>query len=158
MLGMIYAVSPDGVIGIGNKVPWHHAGDFRRFKRVTMGTTVVMGRKTFESMGKPLPGRRNVVVTRHPLDTPGIECVRSLDEALARAGAANVWLIGGARIYEEGMTLADVIDVTYVPDRVSGPDAVYAPPIDDRLFEPGPLVPHEDARGLTRRVYTRRRG
>jgi dihydrofolate reductase len=109
-------------------------------------------------MGKPLPGRRNVVVTRAPLDVAGVECVRGLEEAFARAGDADVWLIGGARIYEEGMKYADVIDVTYVPDRVSAPEAVHAPPIDEHVFEPGPLVPHEDEPGLTRRVYTRRKG
>jgi dihydrofolate reductase len=161
MRGMIYAVSPEGVIGLGNQVPWHHPGDFRRFKRVTMGAAVVMGRNTFESMGKPLPGRRNLVVTRGALEAPGVECVRSLEEALARAEAASahrdVWLIGGARIYEEGMKYVDVIDVTYVPDRVDAPGAVKAPAIDERVFEPGPLLPHEDEPGLTRRVYTRKR-
>src|SRR5580692_3555735 len=115
MRGMIYAVSPEGVIGLGNRVPWHHPGDFRRFKRVTMGAAVVMGRKTFESMGKkPLSGRRNLVVTSAPLETCGVECVRSLEEALGRAEAEDVhpdvWLIGGAGIYEEGMKHVDVID------------------------------------------------
>lgn len=153
---MIYAVSPEGVIGAGGTIPWRHPGDFRRFKRVTLGTTVIMGRKTFEEVGKPLPGRRNIVVTSRPLEVPGVETVRSVDEALARAGEGDVWFIGGARIYEEAMRHVDVIDVTYVPDRVAAPDAVHAPPIDERVFEPGPLVPHEDEPGLTRRLYTRR--
>jgi len=121
-----------------------------------MGATVVMGRRTFESLGKPLPGRRNMVVTRGAMNTPGVESVPSLAEAFAKAGDANVWLIGGARIYEEGMKYADVIDVTYVPDRVDAPGAVRAPPIDERVFDPGPLLPHEDEPRLTRRVYTRR--
>lgn len=157
MRGMIYAQSPEGVIGVDNTIPWRHPGDFRRFKRVTLGTTVVMGRKTFESMGKPLPGRRNVVVTRASIDVPGVECVRSIEEALALAGGGDVWFVGGAKIYEEGMKYADVIDVTYVPDHVHAAGAVRAPPIDERMFEPGPLVPHEDEEGLTRRVYTRRK-
>jgi dihydrofolate reductase len=156
MRGMIYAVSPEGVIGVGRSIPWRYPGDFRRFKRVTMGATIVMGRTTFESIGKPLPGRRNVVVTSRPLDVPGVECVGSVDEALALGGDHDVWFIGGARIYEEAMKHADVIDVTYVPDRVDAPDAVRAPPIDERLFEAGPLVPHEDEPALTRRIYTRR--
>jgi dihydrofolate reductase len=109
---MIYAVSPEGVIGANNQVPWHHPGDYRRFKRVTLGSMVVMGRKTFESMGKPLEGRRNVVVTRSPIDTPGVESVQSIEDALARAGDSDVWLIGGRRIFEEGMIYADLIDVT----------------------------------------------
>jgi dihydrofolate reductase len=158
MRGMIFAVSPEGVIGLDGKIPWRHPGDFRRFKRVTTGTTVIMGRATFDEVGKPLPGRRNIVVTSRPLDVPGVETARSVDQALAMAGdAADVWFIGGARIYEEAMRLADVIDVTYVPDRVDSPRAVRAPTIDEATFEPGPLLDHEDEPGLKRRVYTRRR-
>jgi dihydrofolate reductase len=155
---MIYAVSPEGVIGLDNRIPWRHPGDARRFKRVTLGTTVVMGKKTLESMGRALPGRRNIVVSSGPVDVPGVEHASSLDEAFERAGHSDVWLIGGARIYEQGMTYVDVIDVTYVPDRIDAPAAVRAPAIDERAFEPGPLVPHEDEPGLTRRVYTRRTG
>jgi dihydrofolate reductase len=156
MRGMIYAVSPEGIIGAHGRIPWHYPGDWKRFRRVTMGAAVVMGRATFESIGKALPGRRNFVVTGRPLDVPGVEVVANLEEALARAGAADVWLIGGARIYAEGMRYADVIDVTYVPDRVAAEGAVYAPPIDPEAFEAGPLVAHEDEPGLSRRVYTRR--
>lgn len=156
MRGMILAVSPEGVIGLEGKIPWRHPGDMRRFKRVTMGATVIMGRATFEETGKPLPGRRNIVVTSRALDVPGVERVASIDEALTRAGDCDVWFIGGARIYEEAMRHVDVIDVTYVPDHVDAPGAVHAPPIDERLFEPGPLLPHEDEPGLTRRVYRRR--
>src|SRR5262249_28689213 len=99
MRGMIYAVSPDGVIGLGGTIPWRYPGDFRRFRRMTMGAVVVMGRATFESIGKPLAGRRNLVVTSRPLDVAGVEAVRSIDEALARAGEADVWFLGGARIF-----------------------------------------------------------
>jgi dihydrofolate reductase len=156
MRGMILAVSPEGVIGLGGKIPWRHPGDMRRFKRVTLGSTVIMGRATFDETGKPLPGRRNIVVTSRPLDLAGVERVGSVDEALALAGDGDLWFIGGARIYEEAMRHVDVIDVTYVPDHVDAPDAVRAPPIDERVFEPGPLLPHEDEPGLTRRVYRRR--
>lgn len=160
---MIFATSPEGVIGVDGKIPWRYPGDFRRFKRVTLGSVVIMGRGTFESMGKPLPGRRNIVVTTRVLEVPGVECVRSIDEALALAGAdagageKDVWFIGGERIYEEALSHVDVIDVTYVPDRVvDAPNAVHAPRIDERIFEAQPLVPHEDEPGLTRRLYTRR--
>jgi dihydrofolate reductase len=156
MRGMIYAASPQGVIGVGKKIPWRYLGDWRRFKRLTLGSTVVMGRTTFESLGKPLPGRRNIVVTSGVIDVPGIECVRSVEEALERAGDADVWFIGGARIYEDAMPYVDVIDVTYVPDYVDGWDAVYAPLIDESVFEPGPIVPHEDEPTLRRRAYRRR--
>jgi dihydrofolate reductase len=157
MRGMMFAVSPEGVIGRDGKIPWRYAGDFKRLRRVTMGSVVVMGRATFDSIGKPLSGRRNLVVTSRPLDVPGVEAVRSVDEALTRAGDADVWFLGGARIYEEAMRHADVIDVTYVPDRVPVAGAVLAPPIDERVFEPGPLLPHEEEPTLTRRLYTRRR-
>ena len=158
MRGMIYAVSPEGAIGVDGKIPWHHPGDFRRFKRVTMGAAVVMGRTTFESMGKPLPGRRNIVVTSRPLEVAGVEGVRSVDEALRRAEPADIWFIGGARIYEEAMRHVDVIDVTYVPDHVEAANSVKVPPIDEGVFAAGPLLPHEDEEGLSRRVYTRRKG
>jgi dihydrofolate reductase len=141
---------------VGGTIPWRYPGDLQRFKRLTIGSTVVMGRVTFESIGKALPGRRNVVVTGRPIDVPGVESVRSVGEALALAGDGDVWFIGGARIYREAMAHVDVIDVTYVPDRVDTPDAVRAPPIDERIFEPLPLVPHEDEPALTRRTYRRR--
>jgi dihydrofolate reductase len=153
---MIVAVSPDGVIGAGGTIPWRYRGDQQRFKRVTMGSTIVMGRATFDSIGRALPGRRNVVVTSRPIAVAGIECVRSVEEALALAGDGDVWFIGGARIYAEALALVDVIDVTYVPDRVDASGAVVMPTIDERTFEASPLVPHEDEPALSRRTYTRR--
>jgi dihydrofolate reductase len=153
---MIFAISPERVIGVGGKIPWRHPGDMRRFKQVTMGSTVIMGRATFDENGRPLPGRRNIVVTSRPLDVPGVEVASSVDEALHMAGTADVWFIGGARIYEEAMRHVDVIDVTYVPDHVHDAGAVLAPPIDETVFEPGPLLEHELEPGLTRRVYRRR--
>jgi dihydrofolate reductase len=152
-IGSIAAVSPEWVIGLHNDVPWRHPGDFRRFKRVTLGSTVIMGRLTWESMKrKPLPGRRNLVVTRTP--EAGIECFPAIEAALAVV-EGDAWFIGGARIYEDAMKHADLLDITFVPDRVTDPDAVHFPPIDEALFEPGPLVPHEDEPGLLRRVYRR---
>jgi dihydrofolate reductase len=158
MVGLIYAVSPERVIGQNGAIPWRHPGDWKRFKRVTFGTTVIMGRKTFESMGKPLVGRRNVVVTSRRIDVAGVETVPTVAAALDLAGPGDVWFVGGARIYEEGMRYADSIDVTYVPDHVGGEGLVHAPAIDDDVFEPGPLLAHEDEPGLTRRVYVRRPG
>lgn len=160
-VGSIAAVSPEWVIGLHNAVPWRHPGDFRRFKRVTLGATVIMGRLTWESMNrKPLPGRRNLVVTRHP--DPGVECFPDVASALAAASSGpgagpDVWFIGGAGIYAEAMKHVDLLDITFVPDHVTDPDAVRFPPIDEAAFEPGPLLPHEDEPGLSRRVYRRRR-
>jgi dihydrofolate reductase len=153
---MIYAVSPEGVIGAGGGIPWRYPADLKRFKRLTWGTTVIMGRATFDSIGRPLSGRRNIVVTSRPIDAADVERAASVEDALARAGDGDVWLIGGARIYADAMRYAGTIDVTYVPDHVDAADAVYAPPIDPRLFEAGPLVVHEDDARLSRRVFTRR--
>jgi dihydrofolate reductase len=157
-IGSIAAVSPEWVIGLHNEVPWRHPGDYRRFKRVTLGATVIMGRLTWESMNrKPLAGRRNLVVTRTA--DPTVECFTDLESALlaAKSGAGgDVWFIGGARIYEEAMLHADLLDITFVPDHVTDPAAVHFPTIDDATFEPGPLLPHEDEPGLSRRVYARK--
>jgi dihydrofolate reductase len=152
--GIMVAMSPERVIGLHGKIPWHYRGDFKRVKRLTLGTTLIMGRVTWESIGgKPLPGRRNLVVTSRAIE--GAECFRDLSSALA-ASEGKVWFFGGARIYEESMPLADFIDVVYVPDRIVDPGAVYFPPIDPTLWDEGPLLPHEDEPSLQRRVYTRR--
>jgi dihydrofolate reductase len=154
--GAIWAESPERVIGVGGGIPWRYPGDFRRFKRVTAGSALVMGRATFESIGKALPGRRNLVVTSRPLEVEGVEAVASVEEALRRAGDSPIWFIGGRRIYDEAMRYADVLDVTYVPDRIDPAGAVLAPDIDEAVFEPGPMVPHEDEPLLRRREYRRR--
>jgi dihydrofolate reductase len=152
--GLIAAVSPEGVIGVNGGIPWRHPGDVRRFKRLTVGSTVIMGRLTWESMkGRPLPNRRNLVVTSR--DLPGVEYFPDVASALAVA-VDPVWFIGGARIYEEAMRHADFIDLTYVPEHIEDPSAVRFPPIDERIWQAGPLLEHEDEPGLTRRVYTRR--
>lgn len=155
MIGLIAAVSPEGVIGVNNGLPWHHPGDLKRFMQVTSGTTVAMGRLTFESIqSKPLPRRRNIVITRTPI--AGVECVASVDEA-ARVGGNTLWFVGGARIFADAMRLADIIDLTYVPDHVDAAGAVRFPPIDESVFVPGPLLVHENEPELRRRIFTKRR-
>ena len=152
--GMMVAMSPEGVIGLDGKIPWHYRGDLRRVKRLTLGTTLIMGRVTWESLGgRPLPGRRNLVVTSRTI--PGAECFPDITSALAASEGA-VWFFGGARIYAEAMPLADFIDVVYVPDHVTDPRAVHFPDIDPTLWEEGPLLEHEDEPALRRRVYARR--
>jgi dihydrofolate reductase len=157
LIGSIAAVSPEWVIGVGNRVPWRHPGDVRRFKRVTLGSTIIMGRLTWESMGRrALPNRKNLVVTREA--DVGAESFSSVSLALeaAKRGGGPVWFVGGARIYAEAMAYVDIIDITFVPDHVEGPGVVRFPAIDEVVFEPGPLLPHEDEPGLTRREYRRR--
>lgn len=153
---MIYAVSPEGVIGLSGKVPWSHPGDVSRFDRVTRGATVIMGRATFEETGRALADRYNVVVTSRPLRAAGVVVASSVAEAVSLVRTPDMWFIGGARIYEEAAAYVDVIDVTYVPDHVESPRAVKAPPIDPSIFAPGLLLAHEDEPGLSRRVFRRR--
>ena len=127
----------------------------KRFKRLTEGTTVVMGRLTWESLPeRPLTNRRNIVITSRRLD--GAECFASIPAALETC-EGDVWFIGGARIYEEAMAHADFIDLTYVPDRVEGEGAVHFPKIDESLWEAGPVVPDEESPLLKRQRFTRRK-
>jgi dihydrofolate reductase len=119
---LIAALGRDGVIGLGNRMPWHISEDLSRFKNLTMGHPVVMGRKTFGSIGKPLPGRDNIVITRsREFAAPGCRIVHSLEEALAAAdGAAEVFVIGGAEIYALALPLADRLELTEVDVSISG--------------------------------------
>ena len=98
MISIIVAVAENGVIGDNNRLLWHISEDLRRFKRITTGHPVVMGRKTWESLGRPLPGRENVVVTRRELSFDGARTVHSLDEAYALfPPEEEVFVIGGAQ-------------------------------------------------------------
>ena len=152
MIGMIVAIARSGVIGIDGKIPWHHPADMRRFKLVTTGHTVIMGRNTWASIGKPLPNRRNIVVTSAMI--PGVDCAKSLDEALAQVDG-DAWIIGGARLYAEGMRRAEVIDVTLVPDEVPvSAQAVLFPEIPGEFLAEPPIAMDE---GMTRRLYRRKK-
>jgi 2-iminobutanoate/2-iminopropanoate deaminase len=153
--GIIAAVSPEGVIGVGGGMPWHYSEDLKRFKRLTLGSTVIMGRLTWESLAKkPLAGRRNIVITGRKLE--GVECFSSLEAALATC-EGDVWFIGGTRIFEEAMKHADLIDLAYVPDSVSADGAVYFPPIPESDWQAGPLETHPDDPRLKHRVFKRRK-
>ena len=122
MKGIPVAVSPEGIIGKDNSIPWHYSADLKRFKRLTLGKTVIMGRRTWESLPvKPLPDRRNIAITQSSLDD--VECFSSIDDALATC-EGDVWFIGGAGIYQEALGKADIIDMTLVPDNVSGEGCV----------------------------------
>jgi len=142
---MIVAVSQDGVIGLDGTLPWHYPADLKRFKRLTVGQTVVMGRKTWESLPKkPLPNRDNIVVSSTLDASPGVTVVSSIEEALAVASTDEVWFIGGVGIFQGAMAIADVIDVTYVPDVIDRPEAVLFPPIDESRFAAEGRRPHPD--------------
>ena len=153
MKGILVAVSPEGIIGKDNSIPWHYSADLKRFKRLTLGKTVIMGRRTWESLPvKPLPDRRNIVITRTSLDD--VECFSSIDDALATC-EGDVWFIGGAGIYQEALGKADIIDMTLVPDNVSGEGCVRFPTIGNE-WDAGPIEALETDGNLKHQTYTRR--
>ena len=153
MRGILVAVSPEGIIGKDNAIPWHYSADLKRFKRLTTGNTIIMGRKTWESLPiKPLPNRRNIVITRSSIKD--IECFQSIDDALQTC-EGDVWFIGGAGIYQEAMQKADIIDMTLVPDNVNGEDCIYFPTIDKSWIEGNTNVLEDDPK-LRHKIYTRR--
>jgi dihydrofolate reductase len=114
-IALIIARADNGVIGHQGKHPWHLPSDARRFKQLTMGAPMIMGRKTFDSLPGLLPGRRHIVITRDKAwDEEGAEQVHTVDEALKTANAPHVCVIGGAEIYRLFLTLADRIELTEV--------------------------------------------
>ena len=129
-LSLIVAVSENGCIGKGGDLPWRLPVDLKRFKALTMGKPIIMGRKTYESIGRALPGRRNIVVTRQQnYAVPECECVPSLSAALELVGAATdeACIIGGAMLYTEALPQADILHLTRVHAQVDGD--VYFPTI-----------------------------
>lgn len=121
MISIIVAVASNGVIGDKNSLLWHISEDLRNFKRITSGHPVIMGRKTFESLGRPLPNRTNVVVSRTVSDIEGCRVASSLGEALAMFPAGEeVFVIGGAQIYAQALDMADKIYITRVEHDYEG--------------------------------------
>lgn len=167
MIGIIAAVSSNGVIGIENSLPFNYPEDFKHFKKTTINSSILMGRKTFESIGQPLPKRRNIVISKTLSNIDGIEIADSLESAIAICAwsvnqklaksvqgiipeqdsipSENVWLIGGASIYEEGMRFADKIILTLTPDVELRWPAVRFPWINPKNFELKKIEPMENS-------------
>jgi len=144
IVSLIAAMAENRVIGSKGAIPWYLPADLRHFRELTMGHPVIMGRKTFESIGGPLPGRRNLVLSRTPgLGAEGVEVRGSLDEALAVCtGAEEVFVCGGGDVYREALPLADRIYLTIIHRKYDG-DTRFPPiPADfvevERKEEPGP--------------------
>jgi len=134
-LVLIVAAAENGVIGRAGQLPWHLPDDLKRFKALTMGKPMLMGRRTFESIGRALPGRTSLVLTRSrgSAAPPGARLVHSLDEALEetrRLGAAELAVIGGAEVFRLALPVARRIELTRVHADVDGD--VYFPPLDPR--------------------------
>jgi len=127
-ISLIVAVSRNGVIGRDNQLPWHLPEDLKYFKSVTMGKPILMGRKTYDSIGRPLPGRTNIVITRDPdWRADGVEVAGSLqgamtlaEQACASAGAEEIMVIGGEQIYRMTLPVADRLYLTQVDAEVEG--------------------------------------
>lgn len=122
IISMIAAMANERVIGKDNQMPWHLPADFAWFKRCTMGKPVIMGRKTYQSIGRPLPGRQNIVISRDPhLMIEGVEVVSSLAAALAKAGKVpEVMIIGGGSIYAECLPYAGKLYITCIDAQLAG--------------------------------------
>jgi len=172
MIGLIAAVSQNGVIGIDDesgkgKLPWNYPADMKYFRTTTANSIIIFGRKTFESIGKPLPKRRNLVISSSKIDITGVETFPTVSDAMSQLKKdeewaintfeapdmdmlvvhQNIWFAGGARIYEEGMNYADEIHLTLTPDVINDPSAVKFPFINPRLFgikEQKQLIPGEN--------------
>jgi len=122
LVSLIVAMTRDGVIGRDNAMPWHLPDDLKHFKALTMGKPMLMGRKTFDSIGKPLPGRTSLVLTRDPKwRAAGVTVVRSLDDALeAVAGAAELCVVGGAEVFRLALPIAHRMHLTRIHANIAG--------------------------------------
>lgn len=121
-VSLIVAMADNNVIGVDNQLPWHLPADLKYFKAVTMGKPIIMGRKTYESIGRPLPGRQNIVITRNTeWSVDGVTVVQSTEDAVASvSGAEEVMVIGGAEIYRAMLPLVHKLYVTEVSLSVAG--------------------------------------
>ena len=124
IVSLIAALAEKRVIGLDGKMPWHLPADLAYFKRSTMGCPVIMGRKTYDSIGKPLPGRRNIVLSRDlKLVLPGCDVFANIHDALDSAdneNAAEVFIIGGQQLYEQALPMADKLYLTHIEARFEG--------------------------------------
>ncbi|CAN7504237.1 dihydrofolate reductase [Mesorhizobium sp. LjNodule214] len=168
-IAIYVAIAENGVIGRDGGLPWRLSTDLKRFKADTMGKPIIMGRKTYEGIGRPLPGRLNIVVTRDKAwRAEGVEIANSLDEAIklanvrgrCMAGADEICMVGGGEIYAQALPLADRLHVTHVLASVDG-DAHF-PPIDPETWAvvSAEDVPagEKDSHATRYTVYEKRRG
>ncbi|NUR97605.1 MAG: dihydrofolate reductase [Kribbellaceae bacterium] len=137
---LIAAVGRNGVIGRDNDLPWRIREDLQHFKQLTLGHTLIMGRKTYDSIGRPLPGRRTVVVTRQPdWSADGVEVVHTIEEALKYDG--TLYVAGGGEIYRQALPYADALELTEVHQSPDG-DVTF-PPLPAHDWTETSREPHE---------------
>jgi dihydrofolate reductase len=127
----IAAMSLNRVIGAGNQIPWHLPEDFKWFKQMTTGQVIVMGRRTFESIGKPLPNRETIILSRSAFSHPGVRTMRDLNELKPLANDRQVFICGGAQVYQQALPLCSDLYLTLVKREVAG-DAFF-PPFEEQF-------------------------
>ena len=152
---IIAALTRDRVIGKNNAMPWHISEEFRHFRRTTEGHTLIMGRKTFESLGnRPLPGRHTVVVSRSLPETAGVDICKTLEDAVSKARTYNteIFICGGADIYRQTLPLADSLYLSYVKDCYDGD--THFPAFD---LSEWALTHEEDHPDFTFAIYSRKK-
>jgi len=152
-ISLIVAISENGVIGNQNVLPWHLPEELRYFKKITLNKPIIMGRKTFESMGsKPLPKRRNIILTHSDMQVPNCWVVRSVQEALVAAGhCEEVIVIGGAKVYTRFLPLVSRIYLTIVHQQCVGD--TYFPEVNWEQWE---KVLEQEMNGFTTKIFDRR--
>lgn len=139
---LVAAVGRDGVIGRDGGLPWEPTGDLVHFKRVTMGHTLFMGRRTYDSIGRPLPGRTTVVITRQPRwRAEGVRTAGSLGEAFTLVDGDEVFVVGGGEVYAQAMQVADRLLITEVHQAPEGD--TYFPDIDPSGWRESAREPHD---------------
>lgn len=153
-ISMIAAMAANRVIGKDNKMPWHLPEELGHFKQVTMGKPIVMGRNTFESIGRPLPGRKNIVISSNQsLSIEGVTVVHSVEEAiLAGDNCEELMIIGGARLYEQMLDKADRLYITDIDLAAEG-DA-YFPNYAQYQWHKSELKTHQSTSGIAFSTYT----
>jgi dihydrofolate reductase len=152
-LALIVAIAPNRAIGMDGKLPWHISEDLKRFKQLTTGHAVIMGRRTYESIGHPLPNRRNIVVTSRRL--PAVETYPTLSQALdALSGEERVFVIGGGRLYAEALPMADELHLTLVEREVAAD--TFFPPYEQVLKESFIMTSRTDHKGFSFVDYVRK--
>lgn len=153
MVTIIVAMTKNRTIGKNNQIPWHLSEDLKNFKRITTNNTVIMGRKTFDSIGKPLPNRNNIVISRTPQEIPGVVVCNSIPDAIKTAKEYNkeIFIIGGATIYEAALHFTDKMLISYIKNDYEGD--IYFPAFnkDDWILES-----EEDKGEFTFCVYKRK--
>ncbi|MEI7907659.1 MAG: dihydrofolate reductase [Bacteroidota bacterium] len=149
---LIAAMNSKRVIGKNGAIPWHISDDLQRFKQMTIHHTVLMGRKTFESIGKPLPQRKNVVITKQPFIADDVVTFPSLDAAFsALMNEEKIYVIGGGEIFQQTIDLADELMLTIVDDDTSGD--TFFPQYEHLLRKKFVLFSTEDHKGFRFRDY-----